>query len=144
MSLSIRQEVSKQKEVLIVRKTISYGLMNAAIYLDGKKNKAWKLRNVSNLKLVDLLDNTCRNALLFVDGYTQNEVVMEHERMLLRFHVLATSCQYDAKAPEESKLIVLPAWRFEDILSYAKLTDSTVDTGSVETKERSLKKRVKE
>ncbi|KAG9407728.1 hypothetical protein AC1031_002449 [Aphanomyces cochlioides] len=134
----------KQKEVLIFRKAITYGMKNTAIYVDGESKKGWKLSNVSKLKLSYLLDETCRNALLFVDGYTQNEVVTTLDGLLLQFHVLATSCQYDAKASEESKLIVLPAWRFENILSYAKLTDWTVDTGSVETKERSLRKRVKE
>ncbi|KAH9122573.1 hypothetical protein AeMF1_006194 [Aphanomyces euteiches] len=115
----------------------------AAIYLDGKNNKAWKRTNVSKFKLADLVDETCRHALLFVDGYTQNEVVMEHEGMLLRFHVLATSCEYDAKPSEESELIVLPAWRFEDLLDFARLTDWAVETGLAETKQ-SLSKLVQE
>ncbi|KAH9088706.1 hypothetical protein LEN26_019398 [Aphanomyces euteiches] len=109
-----------------------------------KNNKAWKLRNVSDFKLEYLVDEICHNALFLVDGYTQHEVVLEHAGLLLQFQVLTTSCEYDAKPFEESELIVLPAWRFEDLFDFARLTDWTVDKGSVETKERSLRKRVKE
>ncbi|POM65808.1 Crinkler (CRN) family protein, partial [Phytophthora palmivora] len=51
------------------------------------------------------------------------------------FNFLATSCQYDVKHDDSSRIVVLPAWRDADLLQYAKLTDWVIKTGLRKTKQ---------
>ncbi|KAF4130954.1 hypothetical protein GN958_ATG19847 [Phytophthora infestans] len=45
------------------------------------------------------------------------------------FHFLATSCQYDAKHDDSARVVVLPAWRQADLLTFAQQTNWVIDTG---------------
>ncbi|KAG9407722.1 hypothetical protein AC1031_002443 [Aphanomyces cochlioides] len=133
------------KQVVIVRKLMMPGLCNAVVYLDGRSNRVWKEVNVLDEAMAELINGRFRDAMLFVDGYSQAELAESHNQALRPFHFLATSSYYDVKPSEFAEMVVLPAWRRSDLVTYARLTSWAVHTGleSHETlTEQSLKEHV--
>ncbi|KAH9182983.1 hypothetical protein AeNC1_015043 [Aphanomyces euteiches] len=79
--------------------------------------------------MAELINGRFRDALLFVDGYSQAELAESHHQALCPFHFLATSSYYDVKPSEIAEMVVLPAWRRSDLLAYARLTNWADNAG---------------
>ncbi|KAE9349138.1 hypothetical protein PF008_g7034 [Phytophthora fragariae] len=118
----------EKRKVLIIRRVKEGDVANAVVYFDGQGSIA-RQKNLSAFRLQLLREEEeLQGALVLVDGYSQAHVDAEANG-LLPFHVLATSCQYDAKHDDPSHVVVLPAWQRNDLEKYARLTDWAISTG---------------
>ncbi|GMF09067.1 unnamed protein product [Phytophthora lilii] len=90
----------------------------------------WSYARLSDLSSQDIkaIRGQAQGATVLVDGFNQAEVE-DPDKNYMPFDVLATSCQFDAKQDDNSRIVVLPAWRDADLLQYAKLTNWVVDSG---------------
>ncbi|KAG7390232.1 hypothetical protein PHYPSEUDO_008370 [Phytophthora pseudosyringae] len=122
----------EKKKVLIIRRVKGSGdVDNSVVYLNGEGSFA-RAQNVTPAQLYEFRDRV-KEALVLVDGYSQEELKVPATG-LSPFHFLATSCRYDKKFDDRSRLVVLPAWQRDDLLLYARLTDWVVGTGLRKTK----------
>eukprot|EP00644_Phytophthora_capsici_P015186 jgi/Phyca11/575550/estExt2_Genewise1.C_PHYCAscaffold_750112 len=110
----------KRKKVLVIRRLKTSELKNAVVYLD--QGSYSRLTNLSSIDIVAIRRQT-QGAIVLVDGFNQAEVD-DAKTEYAPFHFLATSCQYDAKQDDSAHVVVLPAWRYDDLLRIAKLTNS--------------------
>ncbi|KAH9158484.1 hypothetical protein LEN26_002945 [Aphanomyces euteiches] len=67
--------------------------------------------------------------LVFLDGYSQEEVSKDDKMVLGMFSLLATSSHYDLKANDSTTVVALPAWRQDDLLTNARHTNWATETG---------------
>ncbi|RLN82015.1 hypothetical protein BBJ28_00026392, partial [Nothophytophthora sp. Chile5] len=150
----------QNRKTLLIRQIKSVDRKNAVVFLKGKdgeheqasgtscKVSVYRAFNLSadNIDAVREAEMT-RGSLVLVDGYTQNDVKANDS--LRPFNILATSCQYNKKSNDPANMVVLPAWRFEDLLGYVlKNRRWLVETGlrktSDGTSEESIRKLVAE
>ncbi|KAG1688295.1 hypothetical protein DVH05_003834 [Phytophthora capsici] len=115
----------KRKKVLVIRRLKTSELKNAVVYLD--QGSYSRLTNLSSIDIVAIRRQT-QGAIVLVDGFNQAEVD-DAKTEYAPFHFLATSCQYDAKQDDSAHVVVLPAWRYDDLLRFAKLTNWVIETG---------------
>ncbi|RLN96303.1 hypothetical protein BBJ28_00020305, partial [Nothophytophthora sp. Chile5] len=121
----------RKRKVLVIRQLKSGERANAVVFLNGKDGEhersagaSWKvsIRRASDQNFLQLHAireaEVTRGSLVLIDGYTQSDVKADIFLALRPFHVLATSCQYDKKSDDPAHKVVLPAWRFEDLLGY--------------------------
>ncbi|RLN73719.1 hypothetical protein BBJ28_00025976, partial [Nothophytophthora sp. Chile5] len=133
----------QNRKVLVIRQLKSCDRKNAVVFLKGKDGEherssgtSWKVSvyRAFNLSAADIdavrEAEMTRGSLVLVDGYTQKYVKANDS--LRPFNILATSCQYDKKSDDPATMVVLPAWRFEDLLGYVLSNRSWL----VETKQR--------
>ncbi|RLN71280.1 hypothetical protein BBJ28_00025325 [Nothophytophthora sp. Chile5] len=120
-----------KRKVLLIRQLKSGDRKNAVVFLNGKDGESerssgtsWKVsihqafnQTFRELHAIRKAEMT-RGSLVLVDGYTQNDVKADICLALRPFHILATSCHYDKKSNDPANMVVLPAWRFEDLLGY--------------------------
>ncbi|RLN91926.1 hypothetical protein BBJ28_00026627, partial [Nothophytophthora sp. Chile5] len=117
----------QKRKVLVIRQLKEGDRKNAVVFLEGEDGeqstgtpcklsvyRAFSLDEV-DIDAVRKAEMT-RGSLVLIDGYTQSDV--KASDCLRPFHVLATSCQYDKKSDDPAHKVVLPAWRFEDLLGY--------------------------
>ncbi|OWY97076.1 Crinkler (CRN) [Phytophthora megakarya] len=128
MLLAFYLACEMKKKVLVIRRVKA---KNAVVFFDGQGSYA-RLLNLSSADIRAIRDQA-QGALVLVDGFNQ-AAVEDNDKGYEPFHFLATSCQYDAKQSDESHIVVLPAWRQDDLLKYATLTDWVVETGLREVK----------
>ncbi|KAL7993914.1 hypothetical protein Plhal703r1_c59g0164051 [Plasmopara halstedii] len=96
----------KMEKVLVIRRLKKRKRMNAVVFFDGRGSYA----RLSDLSSQDI------------------KLSWRPEKLhAVRF--LATSCQFDAKQDDSSRIVVLPAWRDADLLQYAKSTNWVTETG---------------
>ncbi|RLN58776.1 hypothetical protein BBJ28_00026870, partial [Nothophytophthora sp. Chile5] len=120
-----------KRKVLLIRQLKTVERMNAVVFLNGKDGErerssgtSWKvcIHQAFNQTFCELhairKEEMTRGSLVLVDGYTQNDVKADICLALRPFHILATSCQYDKKSNDPANMVMLPAWRFEDLLGY--------------------------
>ncbi|RLN26792.1 hypothetical protein BBJ28_00026912, partial [Nothophytophthora sp. Chile5] len=118
-----------KRKVLLIRQLKSGDRKNAVVFLNGKDGESERSSGTSckvsvyrafNLSAADIdavrEAEMTRGSLVLVDGYTQGKINADDS--LRPFHILATSCQYDKKSDDPANMVVLPAWRFEDLLGY--------------------------
>ncbi|RLN81420.1 hypothetical protein BBJ28_00026313, partial [Nothophytophthora sp. Chile5] len=121
----------QKRKVLVIRQLKIDECANAVVFLNGKDGEhersagaSWKvsIRRASDQNFLQLHAireaEVTRGSLVLIDGYTQSDVKADIFLALRPFHVLATSCQYDKKSDDPAHKVVLPAWRFEDLLGY--------------------------
>ncbi|KAG6941691.1 hypothetical protein JG688_00018543 [Phytophthora aleatoria] len=116
----------EKRKVLIIRRLKEESAGNAVVFLDGQGLYA-RLTNLLPNDLAAIRDQV-PGAIVLVDGFPQDEAD-NISTGLLPFKFLATSCQFDARQDDGSRVVVLPAWRDADLLQYAKLTNWVIDTG---------------
>ncbi|KAL3658557.1 hypothetical protein V7S43_016441 [Phytophthora oleae] len=119
----------EKKEVLVIRR-LKGG--NAVVFFDGQGSYK-RLGHLSPTKLFAVRKEAA-DAIVLVDGFNQKEIDSSLTG-LEPFRVLATSCQFDVKPNDSAHLVVLPAWRRDDLLKHAELTDWVVDTEISKTKD---------
>ncbi|KAK1940761.1 hypothetical protein P3T76_007467 [Phytophthora citrophthora] len=133
----------EKKEVLVIRRLKERKRLNAVVYFDGNGFYA----RLSGLRSRDIeaIRGQFQDSIVLVDGFTQAGVD-NPDKSYLSFDLLATSCQFDAKHDDRSKVVVLPAWRDADLLQYAKSTKWVIETGlrTVLRKDTPIAKLVKE
>ncbi|KAG1697258.1 hypothetical protein DVH05_016545 [Phytophthora capsici] len=132
MLLAFYLACAKRKKVLVIRRLKTSELKNVVVYLDGLGSYS-RLTNLSSIDIVAIRRQT-QGAIVLVDGFNQAEVD-DANNELAPFHFLATSCEFDAEPDDNSHVVVLPAWRYDDLLQYAKLTNWVVETGLRWTKQ---------
>ncbi|GMF34176.1 unnamed protein product [Phytophthora lilii] len=110
----------ERKKVLVIRLLKQRKRVNAVVFFDGRGSYA----RLSDLSFQDIkaIRGQAQGATVLVDGFNQAEVE-DPDKNYMPFDVLATSCQFDAKEDDNSRIVVLPAWRDADLLQYAKLTN---------------------
>ncbi|KAE9250319.1 hypothetical protein PF002_g4829 [Phytophthora fragariae] len=131
MLIAFHLACTKNKKVLVIRRLKQREEKNAVVYFDGQGSYA-RLLNLSSNDILAIRSQT-KGAIVLVDGFDQAQVE-EVKNEYVPFSFLATSCQFDAKQDDSSRIVVLPAWRDADLLQYAKLTDWVVETGWRKTK----------
>ncbi|KAL7996344.1 putative P-loop containing nucleoside triphosphate hydrolase [Plasmopara halstedii] len=116
----------KMEKVLVIRRLKKRKRMNAVVFFDGRGSYA----RLSDLSSQDIkaIRGQAKGATVLVDGFNQ-EKVEDPDKNYMPFDVLATSCQFDAKQDDSSRIVVLPAWRDADLLQYAKSTNWVTETG---------------
>ncbi|KAL7687686.1 putative P-loop containing nucleoside triphosphate hydrolase [Plasmopara halstedii] len=128
----------KRKKVLVIRRLKEPTLKNAVVFFDGQGSYA-RLTNLSQIdirairhqvtsELVDGKFDKKEVPIVLVDGFNQAQVDDSNSEYG-PFRLLATSCQFDAKQDDSSRIVVLPAWRDADLLQYAKSTNWVTETG---------------
>ncbi|ETK80602.1 hypothetical protein F441_14048 [Phytophthora nicotianae CJ01A1] len=106
----------EKRKVLVVRRLNGFSESNCVVYLDGESNTCIKKTNLTAAKISSLSDRKeFQGALTLVDGYSRAEV--EHQIGNFPYQLIASSLE-DAYSTDE---VVLPAWRFNDLLRYAEL-----------------------
>ncbi|RLN98162.1 hypothetical protein BBJ28_00027199, partial [Nothophytophthora sp. Chile5] len=143
----------QKRKVLVIRQLKEGDRKNAVVFLEGEdgeqstgtpcKLSVYRAFNLSadNIDAVREAEMT-RGSLVLIDGYTQSDV--KASDCLRPFHVLATSCQYDKKSDDPAHKVVLPAWRFEDLLGYVlKNRRWLVETGLRKTSDRTSEEGVR-
>ncbi|KAL7691634.1 putative P-loop containing nucleoside triphosphate hydrolase [Plasmopara halstedii] len=108
----------KRKKVLVIRRLKEPTLKNAVVFFDGQGSYA----RLTNLSQIDIraIRHQVTSELVDVDDSNSEYGP---------FRLLATSCQFDAKQDDSSRIVVLPAWRDADLLQYAKSTNWVTETG---------------
>jgi hypothetical protein len=116
----------KKRKVLVIRRLKQRKQVNAVVFFDGLGSYG----RLSNLSSQDIkaIRGQAQGAIVLVDGFNQEEV-KDPDKNYLPFDFLATSCQFDAKNDDNSRIVVLPAWRDADLLEYARLTNWVIETG---------------
>ncbi|KAL8010492.1 putative P-loop containing nucleoside triphosphate hydrolase [Plasmopara halstedii] len=128
----------KMEKVLVIRRLKEPTLKNAVVFFDGQGSYA-RLTNLSQIdirairhqvssELVDGKFDKKEVPIVLVDGFNQAQVDDSNSEYG-PFRLLATSCQFDAKQDDSSRIVVLPAWRDADLLQYAKSTNWVTETG---------------
>ncbi|RLN25963.1 hypothetical protein BBJ28_00026914, partial [Nothophytophthora sp. Chile5] len=119
----------QNRKVLVIRQIKSVDRKNAVVFLKGKDGEHEQASGTSckvsvyrafNLSAADIdavrEAEMTRGSLVLIDGYTQGKINADDS--LRPFHILATSYQYDKKSDDPANMVMLPAWRFEDLLGY--------------------------
>lgn len=115
----------EKREVLVIRCLKESERANAVVYLNGDGKYA-RLTDALP-KHIYAMRRQFPKAIVLVDGYRQRELTVPSQ--LVPFHFLATSCQFDVRQDDQSRLVVLPAWHKADLLTYAQQTNWVIDTG---------------
>ncbi|ETP42956.1 hypothetical protein F442_10174, partial [Phytophthora nicotianae P10297] len=135
----------KRKKLVVIRRLKELNLKNAVVFFDGQGSYA-RLTNLSPIDIVAIRDQVTPKSvegevdekeapIVLVDGFNQAEV-NDTKNEYAPFHFLATSCQFDVKHDDRSRLVVLPAWRDADLLQYAKLMNWVIETGLRQIKQQ--------
>ncbi|GMF33846.1 unnamed protein product [Phytophthora fragariaefolia] len=111
--------VVEKKKVLVIRRLKGFSETSAVVYLDGEKNSCIRKANMTAAKISSLPDrNEFEGALILVDGYSRKEL----KRLfgLLPFQLLASSMEDEVNFDDSVCELVLPGWRYSDLLGYAE------------------------
>ncbi|GMF22811.1 unnamed protein product [Phytophthora lilii] len=123
----------ENRKVLLIRRLKVEKAENALVYLDGKGSYA-RLSNLQSRDIFAIRKQVTPESvegevvdekevpIVLVDGFTQDQV-QDVNTGYGPFKFFATSCQFDVKQDDGSRIVVLPAWRVADLLQYAKLTE---------------------
>ncbi|KAG2941386.1 hypothetical protein PC115_g1997 [Phytophthora cactorum] len=112
---------AEKRKVLVVRRLSDFCEANGVIYLDVENNTCIRKTNLTGAKISALPDRKeFQGALILVDGYSRMEV--EHQFGLFPYQLIASSMEDEYSSNESTDEVVLPAWRFNDLLRYSELT----------------------
>lgn len=135
----------EKRKVLIVRRLKDFSEASAVVFLDGDNCRCIRKTNLSAAKISSLPDRKeFQGALILVDGYSRREV--DHQFGLFPFQLLATSVDDKMNFDDSTCEVILPGWRYDDLLQYAKLTldDWKKSTGLGQEKHKDTLALVKE
>ncbi|KAG7392513.1 hypothetical protein PHYPSEUDO_000201 [Phytophthora pseudosyringae] len=111
----------EKRKVLIIRRLHDFSEASGVIYLDGENSTCIRKTNLSAAKISSLPDRKeFQGALILVDGYSRQEV--DHQFGIFPYQLIASPIEGECTSNESSSELVLPAWRFDDLLQYAEST----------------------
>ncbi|CAH0489366.1 unnamed protein product [Peronospora farinosa] len=121
MLVSVYLAFVEKRKVLVIRRLKKNAEASAVIFLNGENKTCIRNANLSAAKISSLPDNKdFQDALICVDGYSHQEV--DHHFGLLSFQLLLTSEKDKITSDDSTCEMMLPGWRYDDLLQYAQST----------------------
>ncbi|KAL3673519.1 hypothetical protein V7S43_001227 [Phytophthora oleae] len=108
-----------KRRVLILRRLNDFSETSSVVFLDGGNNTCIRKTNLTASKVAALPDRKeFQGSLILIDGYSRQEV--DQQFSLFPYQLIASSIETEFASNESCTEVVLPAWRFDDLLQYAE------------------------
>ncbi|KAG1703008.1 hypothetical protein DVH05_007921 [Phytophthora capsici] len=111
----------EKRKILFLRRLNDFSDTSSVVYLDGGDNTCIRKTSLTASKVAALPHRKeFLGSLILVDGYSRQEVDQQFGHF--PYQLIASSIETEFGNNESSTEVVLPAWRFSDLLQYAELT----------------------